>query len=192
MGGKHTHDCPRAKRSEAYNGNLKEQMLKCDAAAEKAKAKRAAEKAAKPKPARAATPKAAPKAKPATKAAAPKVAAVPRAERSKRGEQAHARKAEQDGRRGPGKRIEEGDLLEYIRTVMVEHPESSMSDERMYARWIKRLTFDWATFRELWEQAESMPRKRAPAKAPAAKRAPVTKASSRKVPAAKRAPAKRK
>lgn len=74
--------------------------------------------------------------------------------RGARGQRALAEQKRLGGKRGrDGRRITDDELDEHISTVRAEHPDSSMSDELLYARWIERLSFDRSKFVAAWERA---------------------------------------
>ena len=94
---------------------------------------------------------------PAPKAARtrqPKAEGEASTRRGPRGAEAVAEKQRLDGKRGrDNRKVTDDELLDHIRKVKKAHPDSSMSDERMYARWIERLSFGWGKFADLWDRA---------------------------------------
>lgn len=56
-----------------------------------------------------------------------------------RGQEAAALKKATNDKRGPGKKISDEELVDYIVKARTEHPDSTSADERQYAYWIAKL-----------------------------------------------------
>lgn len=115
--------------------------------------------------------------------ASTKTAGGPRTKRGDRGQQATA--VAKLGRRGPGRKLTDEELLAYVAGVKQAHPDSSASDELEFAYWIEKLAVTRQRFMAAWTgslsttkatpatpgKAEPVPAKRRGAKAAPAKKA---------------------
>lgn len=77
-----------------------------------------------------------------------------RTTRGPRGVQAR-KEADRLGKRGPGRKVTDAELIEYAAKVRKAHPETNASDELEYAYWIEKLAISsWTRWEKAWEAAD--------------------------------------
>lgn len=72
-----------------------------------------------------------------------------RAKRTERGQQAIARHREL-GKRGPGRKMTDDEMVAYIAKVKAEHPDAVWDDEVEYAYWCEGIACGRGRFERLW------------------------------------------
>lgn len=75
-----------------------------------------------------------------------------RTTRGERGLKAKAQ-AQKLGKRGPGRKVSDEELIAYVAKVRSEHPETNASDELEYAYWIEKLAVNRDRFNRAWTEA---------------------------------------
>lgn len=100
---------------------------------------------------------------PTTRKAPKEPKASTRSQRGERGQQARA--VAKGGKRGPGRKVTEEELLAHITKVRKDHPESSAADEIEWAYWVEGMAIGRYRFQEAWDKVAPS----VPGSAPAAK-----------------------